>query len=157
MHSDLQFIRAEEADLKFIVQLLMEDDLGKTREELNDNTYDLYLHAFHLISKNHNQALMVVKEDSDIIVATCHLTLMPSLTYKGTTRLHIEAVRVKDEFRGQHIGEWMFQQIFEFGKERDAKIFQLTTNKKRSRAKEFYERLGFVASHEGMKFSFGEF
>ena len=156
MHADLNFIQAKEEDLKFILNLLIQDDLGKTREELNDSTYSLYLKAFHLIAKDQNQALMVVKNNSNIVVATCHLTIMPSLSYKGTTRLNIEAVRVKDEFRGQNIGEWMFQKIFEFGKERDAKIFQLTTNKKRTRAKQFYERLGFVASHEGMKFSFKE-
>ena len=156
MHADLNFIQAKEEDLKFIVDLLIEDDLGKTREELNDSTYSLYLKAFHLIAKDQNQALIVVKNNSNIVVATCHLSIMPSLSYKGTTRLNIEAVRVKDEFRGQNIGEWMFQKIFEFGKERDAKIFQLTTNKKRTRAKQFYERLGFVASHEGMKFSFKE-
>ena len=156
MHADLNFIQAKEEDLKFIVNLLIEDDLGKTREELNDSTYSLYLKAFHLITKDQNQALIVVKNNSNIVVATCHLTIMPGLSYKGTTRLNIEAVRVKDEFRGQNIGEWMFQKIFEFGKERDAKIFQLTTNKKRTRAKQFYERLGFVATHEGMKLSFVE-
>ncbi len=30
---------------------------------------------------------------------------------------------------------------------------QLTTNKARKRAHRFYERLGFTASHEGMKLS----
>lgn len=33
----------------------------------------------------------------------------------------------------------------------DVSIIQLTTNKKRSQAKYFYEKLGFDASHEGMK------
>jgi len=31
-------------------------------------------------------------------------------------------------------------------------MVQLTTNKLRPKAKQFYESLGFVASHEGMKF-----
>ncbi len=156
MHTNLNFIQAREEDLKCIVNLLIEDDLGKIREELNDSTYSLYLKAFHLIDKDQNQALMIVKNNSNIVVATCHLTIMPNLSYKGTTRLHIEAVHVKEDFRGQNIGEWMFQKIFEFGKKRGAKIFQLTTNKKRIRAKKFYERLGFVVTHEGMKLSFLE-
>jgi hypothetical protein len=33
-------------------------------------------------------------------------------------------------------------------------VWQLTTDKKRPDAMLFYERLGFVASHEGMKFHF---
>ena len=37
-------------------------------------------------------------------------------------------------------------------KSNNAMIIQLTTNKQRSRAKQFYERLGFKATHEGMKY-----
>jgi len=38
------------------------------------------------------------------------------------------------------------------GKERSCKVVQLTTNKKRTQAKSFYEKLGFKATHDGMKF-----
>jgi GNAT superfamily N-acetyltransferase len=34
---------------------------------------------------------------------------------------------------------------------RGCRLVQLSTNKSRSDAHRFYERLGFVASHEGMK------
>ena len=34
---------------------------------------------------------------------------------------------------------------------RDCSLVQLTTNKSRIDAHRFYERLGFVASHEGLK------
>jgi ribosomal protein S18 acetylase RimI-like enzyme len=151
MHSNLKFIAAEENDLKDIINLLLEDELGQSREELTSETYPLYLKAFHLINKDPNQALMVIKNSSHEVIATCHLTVIANLSYKGTTRFNIENVHVKKELQGQKIGQWMFEKIFELGKQRGAKIFQLTTNKKRSRAKIFYERLGFVASHEGMK------
>ena len=39
-----------------------------------------------------------------------------------------------------------------FAKANDAAIMQLTTNKQRQRAKQFYERFGFKATHEGMKY-----
>jgi UDP-N-acetyl-D-mannosaminuronate dehydrogenase len=39
----------------------------------------------------------------------------------------------------------------EFGKNRGIKIFQLTSNKKRQRAINFYKKLGFEETHEGMK------
>lgn len=37
----------------------------------------------------------------DKIIGTCHLTFLPSLTYQGSTRMQIEAVRVAKSFRGQ--------------------------------------------------------
>ncbi len=45
----------------------------------------------------------------------------------------------------------MFDQVMLYAKEHDVSIIQLTTNKKRPQAKHFYEKLGFEASHEGMK------
>jgi ribosomal protein S18 acetylase RimI-like enzyme len=93
---------------------------------------------------------MVVLAENKII-GTCHLTILPSLTYQGSTRLQIEAVRVARSYRGQKIGEWMMKQAFDYARESGARIVQLTTNKERIQAKRFYEKLGFKASHEGMK------
>jgi GNAT superfamily N-acetyltransferase len=43
--------------------------------------------------------------------------------------------------------EWAIDQA----RERGCSLVQLTTDKSRVDAHRFYERLGFVASHEGMK------
>ena len=135
-------------DIETIINLLVEDDFGKTREQA---AFDpRYLEAFHKIDADPNQYLMVVKKN-DQIVGTCHLTLTPSLTFIGSTRMQIEAVRVATAYRGQGIGQWMIQAAIKYGKQNGAVIMHLTTNKKRLRAKQFYERLGFEASHEGMK------
>jgi ribosomal protein S18 acetylase RimI-like enzyme len=93
----------------------------------------------------------MVVENKDEIIGTCHLTIMPSLTFIGSTRMQIEAVRVADKYRGQKIGSWMFDQAIAYAKSMGVAIIQLTTNKKRRQAKKFYEKLGFEASHEGMK------
>ncbi len=45
----------------------------------------------------------------------------------------------------------MFEQAIIYAKENDVTIVQLTNNKQRTIAKNFYEQLGFKASHEGMK------
>ncbi len=148
--SPLIFRKATESDLKRIVQLLQEDDLGATREHLTETLNPRYIKAFHLIDQDPQQYLMVVEQAKEIM-ATCHLTIMPSLTFTGSTRMQIEAVRVAASMRGQRIGEQMMQEAIAYGKSKDASIIQLTTNKKRPRAKQFYERLGFEASHEGMK------
>lgn len=140
-------------DLPDIVALLLDDELGKTRERITDKLDQRYIDAFHLIEADPNQYLMVVKSEQEI-VATCHLTIMPSLTFTGATRMQIEAVRVSAKHRGQKIGEWMMNAAFEFAKSNKVSIIQLTTNKQRPRASKFYEQLGFETTHEGMKYYF---
>ena len=99
---------------------------------------------------------MVVNID-EVIVATCHLSIIHSLTFKGSTRMQLEAVRVAKKYRNQKIGEWLINSAIRYGQSRGASIIQLTTNKKRLRAKKFYENLGFKGSHEGMKMYLREY
>lgn len=142
--------RAKITDLKEIVSLLADDKLGKTREKTSDKVTKNYIDAFHKIDSDPNQYLMVFERDKEII-GTCHLTLMPSLTFIGRTRLQIEAVRVRADARGAHIGHKMIELAIHWGKKHGAKIFQLTTHKERSNAIRFYEKLGFNLTHAGMK------
>jgi predicted DCC family thiol-disulfide oxidoreductase YuxK/ribosomal protein S18 acetylase RimI-like enzyme len=146
----LIFRRAEHRDLPAILKLLIEDELGKTRESMSEILEPCYEEAFQKITTDSNHDLMVVEDEGNII-GTCHLTLLPSLTFRGTTRLQVESVRVAEFFRERGIGKWMFQKIFEYAKHHQISMIQLTTNKNRKRAKKFYERLGFEATHEGMK------
>jgi N-acetylglutamate synthase-like GNAT family acetyltransferase len=148
--NNLTHRKARIADLPCLVELLLEDELGASRESKSSVVHENYIKAFHKIDSDPNQYLMVVENDDEII-GTCHLTIMPSLTFIGSTRMQIEAVRVAGKYRGQKIGSWMFDQAISYAKEHDVSIIQLTTNKKRPKAKHFYEKLCFEASHEGMK------
>lgn len=147
---NLTFRKARIADLSRLIELLSEDEFGQIRESKSASLNENYLKAFHKIDSDLNQYLMIVESNGEI-VGTCHLTVIPSLTFRGSTRMQIEAVRIADEYRGQKIGSWMFNQAILYAKEHDVSIIGLTTNKKRSKAKRFYEKLGFEASHEGMK------
>jgi GNAT superfamily N-acetyltransferase len=149
---NLTFEKATINDVQAIVNLLLEDDLGKIREEMSDVIGPSYIKAFEQIDADPNQYLMVVRKDDETTpVATCHLTLMPSLTFKGALRMQIEAVRVAQKYRKQKIGKQMMEAVIAYGKLKGVTIFQLTTNKQRLEAKKFYEQLGFKATHEGMK------
>lgn len=151
MEIALTFRLADLSDLPEIIRLLREDELGQAREILAAHGVDpVYLHAFGEIQADPNQALMVVEEKGKVI-GTCHLTFMPSLTFQGGKRMNIEAVRVDQTRRNQKIGEWMIKKAIEMAEKKRCKLIQLTTNKKRVDAKRFYEKLGFSASHEGMK------
>lgn len=148
----LIFRRAKHDDLSAILKLLVEDELGKARESLSETSEPCYEEAFQKIVGDPKHALMVVELENQII-GTCHLTLLPSLTFRGSNRLQVEAVRVAEAFRGRGVGKWMFQKIFEHANHQQASIIQLTTNKMRTRAKKFYEQFGFRATHEGMKYT----
>ena len=150
MHT-LTATKATLSDLPAIVNLLIEDELGQTREKVGDVIDQRYINAFQPIDADSNQYLMVVVNPEQQIIATCHLTIMPSLTFIGSNRMQIEAVRVSSRYRGQKIGEWMMSAALKWAKANHVSMIQLTTNKKRPRAKQFYERLGFIATHEGMK------
>ena len=147
--------RAKLDDLRAIVSLLADDKLGRAREQAGSEVAQNYLDAFVKIDSDPNQYLMVLENDGEVI-GTCHLTLMPSLTFSGSTRLQIEAVRVNSSIRGQNLGQQMIEFSINWGKEHGATIIQLTTNKERPDALRFYEKIGFKASHEGMKLYLGQ-
>jgi GNAT superfamily N-acetyltransferase len=65
----------------------------------------------------------------------------------------IEGVRVSSKVRGQGVGSKFLKWAITRAEARGCHLAQLTTNKQRTDARRFYERLGFQATHEGMKYS----
>jgi GNAT superfamily N-acetyltransferase len=147
------FRRATEKDVPFIVKMLAIDKLGKLRENYQEPLPQSYYAAFEVINSDPNQELMVVEKDAEI-VGTFQLTFIPYLSYQGKLRAQIENVFVKEDLTGQGVGRKIFEWAIERAKNRNAHLLQLTSDKKRPRAIKFYEDLGFIASHEGMKLHF---
>ncbi len=145
----LKYRQATEQDLSKIIDLLDNDTLGQKRENLEQ--FSCYVKAFQQIEADPQQYLMIVEWEENI-VGTCHLTFMPSLTFQGTMRLQIEAVRVDPNFRGQKVGHWMIKKAIEYGASRGALIVQLMADNQREQAHKFYQSLGFKASHQGFKY-----
>ncbi|MFK4640933.1 GNAT family N-acetyltransferase [Paenarthrobacter histidinolovorans] len=140
--------RARKGDLPRILALLADDQLGAVRESVDDLApYEL---AFDAIDADPAHLLVVGELDGEV-VATFQLSYIPGLSRKGSWRSQIEAVRVSGELRGQGVGALMIQWAVDQARERGCSLVQLTTDKSRVAAHRFYERLGFVASHEGMK------
>ena len=128
--------------------MLADDQLGAVRESVDDLApYEL---AFDAIDADPAHLLVVGELDGEV-VATFQLSYIPGLSRKGSWRSQIEAVRVSGELRGQGVGALMIQWAVDQARERGCSLVQLTTDKSRVAAHRFYERLGFVASHEGMK------
>lgn len=144
------FRKATRNDLPFIVEMLANDKLGKLREAYTDPLPDSYHRAFDAIDADPNQELIVADNGNEII-GTMQITFTPGLTYQGSIRATVEAVRVKENMTGQGIGQQMIEWAIARARERKAHIIQLTSNKQRPDAIRFYEKVGFIASHEGLK------
>jgi GNAT superfamily N-acetyltransferase len=140
--------RAVENDVPAIVALLADDPLGSKRETGGDLAP--YKQAFAKIDADPSE-LLVVLTDGDEAIGTLQLSFLPGLSRGGATRAQIEAVRVKDGHRGEGLGERMIEWTIEAARRRGCSLVQLTSDKSRGDALRFYERLGFVASHEGLK------
>jgi GNAT superfamily N-acetyltransferase len=150
----MKFRKATEKDVSTIVKMIADDELGEKRENFQIPLPSEYLKAFEKINADENQELIIVENDNTEIIGTLQLTFIQYLTYQGGIRAQIEAVRIRKDKRGQGIGKKMFQWAIARAKERNAHLLQLTTDKKRPEAIQFYEDLGFKQSHEGMKMHF---
>ncbi len=144
------FRTARREDLKAILELLNDGKVSNIAERVEDPLPRVYDDAFAAIEADPNQLLLVGEVD-DRIVASLQLTFIPGIANQGAWRAQVEAVRVVRERRGHKIGEAMMRHVIALARERGCDRVQLTTNKARDDAQRFYRRLGFVASHEGMK------
>ncbi|WP_319480231.1 GNAT family N-acetyltransferase [uncultured Draconibacterium sp.] len=147
----MKFRKATKKDLVKIVELLADDEYGRTREICREPLPIEYLNAFENINNDPTQELIVVENDDLEIIGSMQLSFLQYLTYRGGLRAQIEAVRVRSDKRGNGVGKMMFELAINRAKERNAHLLQLTTDKKRPEAIKFYKNIGFEATHEGMK------
>lgn len=140
--------RATAEDVGAAVALIADDQLGASREDPGELA--AYLRAFASIDADPGQ-LLVVLDDGGVVVGTLQVSFIPGLSRGGALRGQVEAVRVADSHRGQRLGEQMIRWAVAEAVRRGCALVQLTTDKRRTDAQRFYERLGFTASHEGFK------
>lgn len=139
--------RAVVDDVPAIVQLLADDPLGRTRESPDLTPYR---RAFARVDADPNQLLVAVVSE-DEVVGTLQLTVIAGLSRAGALRGQIEAVRIRSDHRGRGTGAFLVRWAIDEARRRGCAMVQLTTDKSRTDALRFYQRLGFVASHEGLK------
>jgi GNAT superfamily N-acetyltransferase len=142
------FREAVRDDLPAIIALLADDVLGKARDHATiDERYEAAFAAITADPRN----LLIVADDGGAVMACFQMTYIPGLGRHGAERCQIEAVRVRSDARGGGLGAAMMTWAIEQARARGCAMVQLTTDKSRVDAHRFYRRLGFVASHEGMK------
>jgi GNAT superfamily N-acetyltransferase len=147
---DLEIRAAAADDVAAIVAMLADDPLGAQRESPDDLAP--YLAALERLSADPNQRLAVAVRDGRV-VGTLQLTIIPGLSRRGATRSIIEGVRIHADERGSGLGTQLIEWAIGASRDQGCQLVQLTSDRTRTDAHRFYERLGFTASHTGFKLS----
>jgi GNAT superfamily N-acetyltransferase len=150
---------ARKADLSAIVGLFADDDAAPSAAAPSAAAPSAaaysapaaaQLDAFEAIERDPNNTVYVA-ELAGAVLGTFQLTFIRQLSYGGCLVAQIESVHVHSSGRGRGVGALMMSFAIAEARRRGALRVQLTSNLRRTRAHEFYERLGFIASHKGMK------
>ncbi len=139
-------------DLPRIVKLMAEDTLGRSREDFSVPLKACYVEAFKNICEDKNSILLVACENGEV-VGSLQVTFTQYLSHEGSRRATIENVHVFEKCRNRGVGTQLMCHAISLAKDEKCSIVQLTSNKSRKDAHRFYERIGFRATHEGMKLS----
>src|SRR5690625_1292609 len=149
----MEFRKANEEDLHSIVRLLADDELGSQRERFEEPLPAVYYEAFYAIESQVGNEILLAVEGQKVI-GCLQLTIIPGLARQGMKRAQIEGVRVDRHYRGEKVGEKLFENAISIARSKQCGMVQLTSDKQRNDAHRFYEKLGFSASHEGLKLIF---
>jgi GNAT superfamily N-acetyltransferase len=141
---------AHRSDVPKIVAMLADDMLGAARETVTDPIDPAYLRAFDAIAADPREELVVAERGGEV-VGTLQLTVLATLSRRGSARAQIEAVRVRADQRGAGLGGHLVRWAVDRARERGCALVQLTSDKRRTDAHRFYASLGFEATSEGMK------
>jgi ribosomal protein S18 acetylase RimI-like enzyme len=145
---------ARRDDLPRVVALLADDPLGASRELPGEPLDPAYAAAFDAMAAQGGNVLLVAVA-GDQVVGCLQLIVIPGLSRAGMLRGQIEGVRVASAHRGRRIGERLVEAAVERARAAGCGLVQLTSDASRADAHRFYERLGFVATHVGMKLTIG--
>ncbi len=115
-----------------------------------EGRHPAYAEAFERITASGANHLFVA-EQAGRVVGTYQLSVLPGLAERGRTRGKIESVHVDPSLRGSGVGAAMMRHAIAEARVLGIGLLELSSNKNRTDAHRFYERLGFARSHEGFK------
>ena len=141
--------RAEASDLDAVVSLLQQLSLdGESREDAG--RLGGYLAAFAAINADPRQSLLVAV-DGGRVVGTAAVIVVSNVSHGGRPYAIVEDVVVDESSRGRGCGVELMQRVIEIAREAGCYKVGLTSNRSRTDAHGFYERLGFRATHVGFR------
>jgi GNAT superfamily N-acetyltransferase len=144
---------AKSGDLPAIVHLFGTDELS-VQDAAHVTLTDAQRAALEEIAADPNNHVYVATLDEQV-VGTFQLTFIRQLSYGGCLVAQVESVFVDSSVRSRGVGARMMHFARAEAERRGAFRLQLTSNSRRERAHRFYERLGYQATHKGMKLHLG--
>ncbi|MDM9645285.1 GNAT family N-acetyltransferase [Rhizobium sp. S163] len=150
MAKEIIIREARRDDLKALIAMFADDDIGGHGDTQSEDALPDYERAFETIAASPDQTLFVAELAGEV-VGTFQTAVTTTLTGRGTSFMIIEAVQTRSDMRGQGIGARMIEFCIEQARARGLPRVQLISNAKRKDAHRFYERLGFEPSHLGFK------
>ncbi|HEY8565403.1 MAG TPA: GNAT family N-acetyltransferase [Beijerinckiaceae bacterium] len=140
--------RAE--DIEAVARLFAEDSLGGHGDRWDESTRPAYEAAFAAIAASPQNHLFVL-EEAGAVVGTFQVTFLPGFSGRGALRAKLEGVQVRGDRRSRGYGALMIAHAEAVARAGGAASLALTSNKARTDAHRFYERLGYARTHEGFK------
>ncbi|MFE4636154.1 GNAT family N-acetyltransferase [Streptomyces sp. NPDC056773] len=153
------FRTATRQDLPAVLALLAQDDAPGAESPESPEVPEVpevpeiteaHERAFAAIEADPRNEMLVLEEAGDLL-GCLQLTYIPGLGQGGRERALVEAVRIRADRRGAGLGARLMELAADRARERGCGLMQLTSNKRRTAAHRFYERLGWARSHEGFK------
>ncbi|MCH7810111.1 MAG: GNAT family N-acetyltransferase [Chloroflexi bacterium] len=140
--------RATETDLPRLIELMaqLHPDEPETEDPSRVEDY-----ARVLARMTAQGQRVLVAEDDGRIAGALVLVIVENITRKGTPYAIIENMVVDEASRGQRYGEALIEQAILEARRAGCYKVSLTSNKRRAEAHRFYERLGFVQTHEAFR------
>lgn len=142
-----EFRPARREDIAEVVALLADDMLGQAREQADISSYLAAYDAMQREAANH----LIVGVAGGRVVACYQITFISGLSLSASRRAQIEGVRIAAHLRGQGMGEALIRDAESRARAAGCTLLQFTTNRARTDAHRFYDRLGFTPSHIGYK------
>jgi GNAT superfamily N-acetyltransferase len=145
--NDLTIRRAARSDIDAVLGLYAQDELSTSPRPA-----DLapVLEAFDAIASDPHASLYVATVGGEV-VGTFQINVLRYLSHGGGRVAQIDLVAVARSTRAKGIGTKMMRFALAEARRLDCLRAQLTSQKRRTRAHRFYEKLGFERTHEGMK------
>ena len=138
--------RAVEDDLSEILALYKE--LTGIYSDVNSEDPEAAKSRWQAVCADDRQHVLAAEVDGKI-VGTLNLTIVPNLGHGGQPWAAIDNVVVSASQRGQGIGETLIAEAGKIAKARNCYKIILSSNLARTRAHDFYRRLGWKESHIG--------
>lgn len=138
---------AEPDDLPALVALLV---AGTLRHDEDPAHLDAYHAALTEIAATPGSDVLVAELDHTV-VGVCQLITFRHLQHLGGRCAEIESVHVAESQRSAGIGGALIDAAVQRARDHGCYRVQLTSHKARTDAHRFYDRHGFVATHEGYK------